>query len=409
MIEVVVTSNDKKHVSHLNCSNDLLQSAAICSCIYNNEICSNGKKSDVPFIHLQWFAPEDEGRTEDPTEHKLKEARKEGKVAKTTEFPAALVLIFSVILIAFLSRFMFINLMDMFKYFFSISSETDMTTTNNILPVFLNFFLKMFIPVAAIAFIAALAGNLMQVGFMVSTKPITPDLNKISPNFPKYFQRAFFSAEALWNFGKTMFKVSAIGVIVYLNLRFEADRLLTLGERTLQFSLRYILIVSFKLIIEAAVFLLILSIPDYMFQRRQHRKSLKMSKHEIKEEMKQLEGDPRIKDMLVRRMRELLNNKNIEKNVPLSNVVITNPTHYSVAIKYERYTMSVPIVYAKGEDRLALRIREIAKENNIPIMENKPLARALYSEVEVGQQIPEEYFELIIAVLKEVYELTGKI
>jgi len=363
---------------------------------------------NVPFIHLQWFAPEDEGRTEDPTEYKLKKAREEGKVAKTSELAPALVLIFSVILIAFLSRYMFNTLTDMLKYFFSISSEMDITTNSNMAPIFFTFFLKMFLPVAAIALVASLAGNLMQVGFLFSTKPITPDFNKIAPNFAKYFQRAFFSAEAAFNFGKTMFKIFAIGVIVYLNLKFETEKLLSLGDRTLQFSLKYILTVSFKIIIESAFLLLIFSFPDYMFQRSQHRKSLKMSKHEVKEEMKQLEGDPNVRRMLMDRMRELLNQRTMIENVPLADVVVTNPTHYSVAIKYDIATMRAPTVTAKGEDQFALRIREIAKENDVPIMEDKPLARGLYADVKVGDEIPYEYWEALRIILTEVYKLSGK-
>ena len=365
------------------------------------------RKLDIPFIHLQWFAPEDEGRTEDPTEHKIKKAREEGKVAKTSELAPALVLIFSVVLIAFLSRYMLNTVIDMLKYFFTVSAEMDITSNANLAPVFFVFFVKIFLPVAVIAFIAALIGSLLQVGFLFSTKPITPDLNKIAPNFVKYFQRSFFSMEAIFNLGKTMFKIIAIGIIVYLNLRYEMEKLLSLGDRTLLLSLRHIFFVAFKLIIQAAFLLLILSYPDYMFQKRQHKHSLKMSKHEIKEEMKQLEGDPKIKHMLMERMKQLLN-QNISKQVPLSNVVITNPTHYSIAVKYDRFSMNAPSVSAKGKDEIALKIREIAKEHDIPIMENKPLARALYAEVNVGDEIPVKYWEAVAIILSEVEKLSGK-
>ncbi|MCL2480884.1 MAG: flagellar biosynthesis protein FlhB [Spirochaetaceae bacterium] len=400
-----------KNISHLASGIGLLPQSVFSlgtGALWHN-IRNNEKEQDIPFIHLQWFAPEDEGRTEDPTEHKIKKAREEGKVAKSSELAPALVLIFSVILIAFLSKYMFNTLITMLKYFFSISSEMDITSNNNMAPIFFTFFLKMFLPVAIIALIASLAGNIMQVGFLFSTKPITPDFNKISPNFAKYFQRAFFSAEAVFNLGKTLFKIFAIGVIVFLNLKFETEKLLSLGKMTLQFSLKYILTVAFKIIIESAFLLLILSFPDYMFQRRQHRQSLKMSKQELKEEMKQLEGDPNVRQKLMDRMRELLNVRNIEKNVPLSNVVITNPTHYSVAIMYDTSRMmNAPIVSAKGEDEIALKIREIAKENSIPLVENKPLAQALYKEVNVGTEIPYEYWAPLITILKEVYEISGE-
>ncbi len=360
-----------------------------------------------PFIHLQWFAPEDEGRTEDPTEHKLRKAREEGKVAKSSEFAPALVLIFTVVALAFLGGYMFDNLTDMMKYFFTISSSTDITSNNRIVPVFFSYFLKMFLPVATVAFIASLAGNLIQVGFLFSTKPITPDLNRIAPDFVRYFKRAVFSMEAVFNLGKTIFKILIIAVIVILNIKLESDKLINLTGQTVQFSMTYIARISFRLLIEAAFALIVLSLPDYMFQRKQHRESLKMSKQEIKEEMKQIEGDPKIKNMLMERMRELMS-QNISKNVPLSDVIVTNPTHYSVAIMYDRYTMSAPSVSAKGQDEIALRIREIARNSAVPIMENKPLARALYAEVEVGQEIPVKYWETVSIILSEVYKLSGK-
>ncbi|MDX9800189.1 MAG: flagellar biosynthesis protein FlhB [Spirochaetia bacterium] len=367
----------------------------------------NSTVNNTPFIHLQWFAPEDEGRTEDPTEHKLRKAREDGKVAKSSEFAPAVVLVFTVTALAFLSKYMLDNLIDMMKYFFTISSSADITSNSRILPAFFSYFFKMFLPVAVIAFIAALAGNLIQVGFLFSTKPITPDFNRIAPDFVRYFKRAVFSMEAVFNFAKTIFKILVIVVVVVLNLKLESDKLLNLSGQTVLFSMGYIAKISFRLLIEASFALIVLSLPDYMFQRKQHRESLKMSKQEIKEEMKQLEGDPKIKNMLMERMRELMS-QNISKNVPLSDVIVTNPTHYSIAIMYDRYTMNAPSVSAKGKDEIALRIREIAKNSAVPIMENKPLARALYSEVEVGQEIPVKYWETVSIILSEVYKLSGK-
>ncbi len=361
----------------------------------------------IPFIHLQWFAPEDEGRTEDPTEHKLRKAREEGKVAKSPELAPALVLVFTTTAIAFLAGYILDNCIEMMKYFFTVSASSDIVNDNILVPVFYTYFFKMFLPVAAIAFMASLAGNLMQVGFLFTTKTITPDFNRITPDFIRYFKKALFSTEALFTLGKTIFKIAVIGVIVFLNMKYESDKLINLSGQTVLDSMKYIARISFRLIIESGFALILLSLPDYMFQRKQHRESLKMSKQEIKEEMKQLEGDPKVKSMLMERMRELMN-QNISKNVPLSDVVVTNPTHYSVAIMYDRYTMNAPSVSAKGKDEVAKRIKEIARENNIMIMENKPLARALYAEVEVGQEIPVKYWETVSIILSEVYKLSGR-
>ncbi len=367
----------------------------------------NNNDNSIPFIDIQWFAPEDEGRTEDPTEHKIRKAREEGKVAKSPELAPALVLIFTITTIAVFSRFIMRNILEMMKFFFTVSSDLDTAGFSTILPVFLSYFLKVFIPIALVAFTAALMGNLMQVGILFTTKPITPDFNRIAPDFVRFFKRAVFSAEAAFNLFKTLVKVVVIGLLLYLNLRMESDQLIHLSSQTPLTAMGFIARIVFRIIIESGIAMLILALPDYMFQRKQHRESLKMSRQEIKEEMKQLEGDPHIKNMLMERMRDLMS-QNMIQNVPSADVVVTNPTHYSVAIKYERFAMEAPQVTAKGQDEIALKIREVARENNIPVMENKPLARALFAEVKIGDEIPVQYWEMVSIVLSEVYKLNGR-
>jgi flagellar biosynthetic protein FlhB len=165
--------------------------------------------------------------------------------------------------------------------------------------------------------------------------------------------------------------------------------------------------IALRIVLEAAIALLVFSFFDYLFQRRQHMESLKMSKQEVKEERKLYEGDPLTKSRLRERMREIMR-RSMLKAVPKADVVITNPTHYAVALEYERAVMSAPTVTAKGADLIAAKIREIAADNDVPIVENKPLAQALYKEVEIGDAIPEKYYEVISTVLAEVYRLAGK-
>ena len=357
-------------------------------------------------IGIQWFAPEDEGRTEDPTEHKIRKAREDGKVAKSPELAPALVMIFTITTIAVFSKYIFTTILEMMKYFFTISTEIQVSGFGIIVPVFFSYFLKVFIPIALVAFTAALMGNLIQVGILFSTKPITPDFSKISPDFIKFFKKALFSSEAAFNLFKTLVKVFIIGILLYFNLKMDFDKLIHLSTQTLLYSTGFIAKLVFRLIIESGLLMLLLSLPDYYFQRKQHRESLKMSRQEIKEEMKQLEGDPKVKNMLMERMRDLMS-RNMIQNVPDADVIVTNPTHYSVAIKYERFTMEAPQVIAKGQDEIAFRIREVAKENDVPVMENKPLARALYAEVKIGDEIPMQYWEMVSIVLTEVYKLNG--
>ena len=359
------------------------------------------------WIDLQWFAAEDEGRTEDPTEQKIRKAREEGKVAKSSEFTSALVLLFPIAAMGLLGTYILGTLIDMMRFFLNLSTEIDIRTDARIVPAFFTFFLRAALPTVAIAFLSAFMGNVLQVGFLFSAKPITPDLSKIVPRFGRFFKRAMFSSEAAFNLGKSILKIIIIGSISFLNIRAQVDKIALLTSSTFWLSLQTVAGIAFRILVEAAIALLVLAIPDYVFQRHQHRESLKMTKQEVKEERRMSEGDPLVRSRLRERMRELLT-RNMMRNVPTADVVITNPTHYAVAMEWNRQTMEAPAVIAKGMDNLALRIRAIAEENEVPVMENKPLARALYAEVEIGDTIPEKYYEVMALVLAEVYKMSGK-
>ncbi|MCD6121425.1 MAG: flagellar biosynthesis protein FlhB [Spirochaetales bacterium] len=362
----------------------------------------------TPFeIHLQWFAAEDEGRTEEPTEHKLRKAREEGKVVKSSEFTSALILLFSVVVLAILSSGILKTMLNMLKFFLVNSSEIDVTKSAIVSKAFISFFVKISAPIFIVAFIAALLGNIFQVGFMFTVKPITPDLKKIIPKFGKFFKRAMFSGEAAFNLGKSIFKVLIIGFVAYLNIRAEVPKITKLVEAPFFMSFNLIAGIAFRIIVESALALLVLAIPDYMFQKRLHMESLKMSKQEIKEERRMYEGDPLVKSRLRERMRDVLS-QNMLRNVPKADVVITNPTHFAVALQWERARMIAPTVTAKGADNIAFKIKEIAGESKVPIVENKPLARALYSEVEIGDEIPEKFYEAMATILAHIYKLSGK-
>ena len=357
-----------------------------------------------PFLS---FAAEDEGRTEEPTEHKLRKAREEGKVAKSGEFTSALVLLFGVVTLGLLSTYFLRNTLDMLEFFFQGFPEIDVTSEASLLPLFFGFFLRLVVPVMLVVFVTALLGNLLQVGFLFTTKPITPDFSRIIPRFGRFFRRAFFSGEALFNLGKTLFKVLVIGVVVYLNIMAEVQKIINLLTMPFLVSFGLIASIAFRVVIESAIAMLVLSYFDYLFQRRQHLESLKMSRQEVKEERRMYEGDPLIKSRLRERMRQILT-RNMLQAVPRADVVITNPTHYSVALEYDRVVSPAPVVTAKGVDSMALKIREIAEEHSVPLMENRPLARALYREVEVGDEIPERYYEVMATILAEVYRLNSE-
>ncbi|HDQ13855.1 MAG TPA: flagellar biosynthesis protein FlhB [Sediminispirochaeta sp.] len=358
-------------------------------------------------IHLQWFAAEDEGRTEDPTEQKIRKAREDGKVAKSSEFTSALVLLFPIIAIGILAPYILDTMKEMIRYYLEMSTEIDVISDAGLAKNFFRFFLRVFAPPALIAFVAALMANLLQVGFLFSTKPIIPDFSKITPNFSKFLQKAFFSGEALFNFWKSIMKVVVIGIIAYINIRLEIETIIQFINAPYQYSFVSIAGIAFRILILAAIAMLLLSLPDYLFQRHQHRESLKMTKQEVKEERKTMEGDPLVRSRLRERMRDLLS-QNMLRNVPEADVVVTNPTHFAVGLEWKQEKMNAPVVIAKGQDNLALRIREIARDNDVPVIENKPLARALYAEVEIGDEIPERYYEVMAIVISEVYRMKGR-
>jgi flagellar biosynthetic protein FlhB len=355
-------------------------------------------------IHLQWFAAEDEGRTEEPSEHKIKKAREEGRVAKSQDLTAAAGLLLPAVAIAILAPGMLSTFVEMLNYYLRVSTEVEIGDLGTVSMAFVSYFLRLTLPVVIVAVVSAVASNLAQVGFLFTMKPLSPKFDRIVPKLGQFFRKSLFSAEGLFNLAKAFVKVLAIGLIAYLNIQARLPEFLSMTTAPFNQSVQAIGGAVIAIVIEAALALLVLSVPDYFFQRRQWKESLKMTKQEVKEERKMYEGDPMVRGRLRQRMRELLT-KNMIRNVPKADVVITNPTHYAVALEWEREAMPAPQVTAKGMDEVALRIRRVAEEAGVPLVENRPLARALYAETEIGDIIPEKYYQAIATVLAYVYKL----
>ncbi len=357
-------------------------------------------------MDLQWFAAEDEGRTEDPTDYKLRKAREEGRVAKSQELNGAVVLLIPVISLIAFAPGMMQTFTELLKFYLSRASSADFTDPVLVL-AFFRYFAKLVLPITITALVAGVGANVLQNGgFLFSLKPIEPKLNKVAPNFGKYFGR-IFSSEGLFNLAKSLFKVVVIAVVAFLTVRSELPKLVTMLNTSLWNGVVFVASMSARLLVTAAILFLAISVPDYLFQRHQFMESLKMSKQEVKEEYKQMEGDPLVKSRLRQRMRELMS-QNMAVNVPKADVIITNPTHYAVAMQWDRATMRAPMLTAKGVDHVAQRIKEIARESAVPIVENKPLARALYAEVEIGDMIPDEYYQALAVILAKVYALDSR-
>ncbi|MDR2020753.1 MAG: flagellar biosynthesis protein FlhB [Treponema sp.] len=353
------------------------------------------------FIDLQWFAAEDEGRTEEPSEYKIRKAREEeGRVAKSQELIGALVLLLPALVVFALAPYMLRTCVEMLRFFFQRAAELDPVNDRVILGIFFRYLIRLVLPITLTAMAAAVFANVVQVGFLFTAKPLVPNFSKVLPHFGRYFQR-IFSMEGLFNFAKSIVKMAIIGTVAYLLIRSRIDELRNLQTASLWQGISLVAGIAVRMLIISALLLLVLSIPDYMFQRWQYRESLKMSREEVKEERKMYEGDPLVRSRLRQRMRELMS-RNMAVNVAKADVVITNPTHFALALEYDNASMPAPMVTAKGADEVAFRIRQIAEENEVPLIENKPLARALFAETEVGDIIPYRYWEAIAAVLAHV-------
>jgi flagellar biosynthetic protein FlhB len=358
-------------------------------------------------IDLQWFAAEDEGRTEEPSEYKIRKAREEGRVAKSQELIGALVLLFPALTILFLAPYILRTCAEMLRFFFLRINELDPIHDRLTASIFFRYLIRLVLPIAVSSVAAAIFSNVVQTGLLFTTKPLTPDFSKIVPRFGRYFQKTLFSMEGLFNFFKSIFKMAVIGIVAFTLIRSKILQLTNLQTAGLWLGITTVAGLAIRMLIISALLLLLLSIPDMFFQRWQYRESLKMTREEVKEERKMYEGDPHIKARIQRRMREFMN-RNMPANVAKADVVITNPTHFAVALEYDRDTMNAPLLTVKGADELAFRMRSIARENEVPIIENKPLARALYAEVEVGRTVPIEYWEAIARVLAHVQRLNSE-
>ena len=344
------------------------------------------------------MAAEDEGRTEQPSEYKLEKARKEGRVAKSQEISGALVLLLCVVTIIFLSKWLFNEIVTIFKFYFNQCATYDIKNPA-FLPAFFNVFIKCVLPVGLISVVSAVTANLIQTrGFIFSLKPIEPKFSKIVPKIGEYLKKTVFSLKGLFNVAKSIGKVAIICLVAYIYIKKDLFVLIDIIDNgEVASALAQVARMAAQILITVAVLFLALSIPDYFVQRHDFMEEMKMTKQEVKEEYKEMEGDPEVKSKLQQMQRQLLS-QNVRKAVAESDVVIANPTHFAVALKYDSEVSESPIVNAKGEDNTALLIRKIAEENKVPVVENRPVARELYTNLEVGDIIPEIYYNAIAVI-----------
>lgn len=360
---------------------------------------------DTLDLHLQWFAAEDEGRTFDPTERKLKEAREEGRVAKSNEIPAALVMLTGLGILWGFSSYYLTNFRELFQYYiYKASSVNEILAQNEGMLIF-QFIMRLLLPITLGVFLVAIFGNVVQFGVLFSVKAIAPKWSKINLSIGKWLEKSL-SKNGWYVLGMTLFKIFIISSVLYLNFRARFNDFIGFSSHSFQENVGYIARLIGSIFIQSGIVLFILAILDFRFQSYMFKEQLKMGKEELKKEFKETEGDPEVKRRIKSRMQEYLN-RNIPDQVKESDVVVTNPTHFAVAMSYEMNSGDPPQITAKGSDLIARRIRNLAEEHDVPVIENKPLARALYSELEVGDFIPEKYFRAVVLVFREVYKLKG--
>jgi flagellar biosynthetic protein FlhB len=359
---------------------------------------------------LQLFAAEDEGRTEEPTEYKKRKAREEGHIPKSQELTAIIVFLANFWALALIGEFVFRTLWNLMRYYLENLGQIKITRGN----LFFIFTEMLWIssgsllPFLLTGIIFAILGNVIQGGFIFSTKRISFNFGKIFSNIPVNLSKMFWSREAFFNLFKSLVKVVSVFTIVFLILNNEIAKLLSFSRMSVTDSFLLLWRIIFWFVSFAGIILLIIAVLDYIFQRWIYLESLKMTKQELKEEFKEMEGNPEIKAKIRELERRLLSGRML-REVPKADVVVTNPTHIAVALKYEPDYMNAPVVVAKGEGRMAERIKEIAKENGVYVIENKPLARELYKKVEVGEEIPPEFFVAVAKILSIVYQMKGSV
>ena len=369
----------------------------------------DSKKLILPY-NLQWFADGEGGeKTEPATQKKLSDARKEGKVAKSKDLTQGFEL-----LVLFLCLKIFIGYVGerMIGLFGStIGRMAEFMEVNRghlsmmaISTMLNNAILELFLiiwPFLLFGFVIAFLVTLYQVGWKVSGKPLHPKLSKFNPI--NGFKR-IFSKDSIFELVKSIFKIGIIAYIVYTNIVDKANDLFILYEISLNQAIALIGEIILDVGVQIAVVFVVIGFVDYLYQKWKFSEDMKMTKQEVKDEYKNTEGDPKVKGKIRQKMREV-SQRRMMQDVPKADVVITNPTHFAVAIKYDAEVSRAPIVLAKGEDYLAQKIKEVAREHNVEIVENKPLARMLYHNVDIGAEIPPELYQSVAEVLAMVYQM----
>lgn len=347
-----------------------------------------------------------EEKTEEATPKKKSEARKKGQIARSKDVGLAITMVTCTLVILLLSGMIVGNLKDTMVYFLQsgmLQDINEMSIKSIVLTILMKAALCI-LPVVVPIMIAGIVASLMQTGFLLTGESLKPKFSKLNPisGF-----KNMFSKKSFVDLLKNLAVVTIIGFIGFLYVRDNYDKILQISNTYLPSLGGQVQDLVVGIFFQVSVVLVIIAAADYFVQFRFHQKDLRMTKQEIKEEYKQMEGDPQIKSKIKQKQREMATRR-MMASVADATVVITNPTHFSIALKYEEGNNEAPKVVAKGADLVALKIKEVAKKNDVPIMENKPLARMIYEQVDIDREIPQEMYQAVAEILAMVYKLKNK-
>lgn len=358
--------------------------------------------------NLQFFG-EGGDKTEKATPKKLEDARKEGRVARSSDLINGLMLLLMFFVLRIFGNFMAKGFLESFVKYYNKTADISMEIFDVKQAVNLGNEIVFDIVIACLpvligSFLVAFVGNVVQIGWKVTTKPLKPKLDRLNPIGGL---KRMFSQEKVVELIKSILKVLAIAIVAYNEVKDSWLFILNLYDFEFMQAIVNIFDIVLDVGVKISVLFVIIGIADFGYQKWKHLHDLRMSKQEVKDEMKQSEGDPQVKGRIRQKMREGARRRMMQE-LPKADVVITNPTHFAVAIKYDKEKAEAPYVLAKGADYVAATIKEAAKEYKIEIVENKPLARMLYYNVEIGEQIPPELYQMVAEVLAYVYSVKNK-
>jgi len=340
------------------------------------------------------------------TPRKRQEAKKKGQVARSMELNSVLILVGVLLTMRLVGPAIYDNLTGMLvKVLSSLDTEVTSLSVVAYAPTVVLQFGKIIAPVLVVCLVFGVTANVVQFGFIFTGEPLIPKLSKVNP--VQGFKR-LFSKRTVVELVKAIFKIAIVGFVSYLTLKAESKHIFAFMEMENIQIFTYVSAVVFKLFLRICLVLVAIAFIDILYQRWDHEQELKMTRQEMKEELKRTEGDPLVKQR-IRTIQRQLSQQRMMAEVPKADVVITNPTELAIAVKYDPEEQGAPQVVAKGSRLVAQKIRELAKEHEVPVVENKPLAQLLYKSVEVGMEIPAKLYQAVAEILAYVYRLKGKV